>query len=1066
MKYVLGLDIGIASVGWAVLDQDRKRIEDLGVRAFNAAEEPKTKAPLAEPRRLARTARRRLCRRAERLRETKALFVEFRLVAADNGESAYETNRDKTDPWRLRAEALDRLLTGEELARALFHVVKHRGFKSNRKGVNDPKDDGKMLTGIGSNRNIMAERGYRTAGEMLDKNEKFADRKRNSHGSYDKTLDRLLLEDEIKCIFQRQRELGSALPSSELETHVLEIFNRQKPFASGDDILRKVGLCTFEWERGELRAPKFSYHAERAMVLGKVNNLSRALSLTAEGRRKLVDMAYLHPKVYYSQVRKELSIPPDTLFPGLTSRRRSTSGTDADDPAATEKKTAFVELKGYHALRKALAGNGLWESISQDADLMDTLVFALTFYKTDPDIRAFLAERGVDAPIIEAALTCESFSRASHLSTLALKKIIPHLEEGMVYSEACATAGYDHSNFASGDKLDKLPMIPDDIKNPVVRRALCQARKVVNAVIGRYGAPYRIHIELARDMGRSWEDRQKMKKGQEENRAEREGLEEQFREAFNREPNGYDLLKWRFYREQGGRCAYSLQPIDTARLFEPGYAEIDHATPYSRCFDDSRANRVLVLGQQNQLKRNRTPYEFFGGDSARWAEFEGWVKATFRNNRKRNNLLRKELDHRAQEEWKERNLNDTRWATREFAGHVRTYLKFSDEQQGNPVYCVNGQITAKARGLWGLPKERDQDDLHHALDAAVVAAMLPHMIEEMTRQARIMRHGDHCVDIETGEVLPADADIYRLRQPWPRFRREIIARLSEDPAQAIAQLSLESYVDKPDIPPVLVSRMPLRKMSGAIHAETIRSAKRVDSDGVSVARKFLTSLKETDLKDLFAPETNQRLYAAIHERMALFGNDANKAFAEPLHKPTNDGSLGPVVKSVKVCKAQNTGIPVRGGVADNAEMVRADVFRKPNNMEKWEYYLVPVYVADVMARITPRRAIAAGKPYDEWPVMDESFEFMFSLHQFDFVQVTTGKDVIRGYYRGVDRSTGAIGLSIANNNAAPLQRTGVRTALTVEKYEMGVLGEYYPVRKEKRCVLENGGGLEPSETED
>lgn len=45
MKYTLGLDIGITSVGWAVLNLDQKRIEDLGVRAFNAAEDPKTQAP-------------------------------------------------------------------------------------------------------------------------------------------------------------------------------------------------------------------------------------------------------------------------------------------------------------------------------------------------------------------------------------------------------------------------------------------------------------------------------------------------------------------------------------------------------------------------------------------------------------------------------------------------------------------------------------------------------------------------------------------------------------------------------------------------------------------------------------------------------------------------------------------------------------------------------------------------------------------------------------------------------------------------------------------------------------
>lgn len=34
MRYSLGLDIGTTSVGWAVINEDRNRIEDLGVRIF------------------------------------------------------------------------------------------------------------------------------------------------------------------------------------------------------------------------------------------------------------------------------------------------------------------------------------------------------------------------------------------------------------------------------------------------------------------------------------------------------------------------------------------------------------------------------------------------------------------------------------------------------------------------------------------------------------------------------------------------------------------------------------------------------------------------------------------------------------------------------------------------------------------------------------------------------------------------------------------------------------------------------------------------------------------------
>lgn len=51
MNYVLGLDVGIASVGWAVLELNEEdnpiRIEGLGARIFDKAEVPKTGASLA-----------------------------------------------------------------------------------------------------------------------------------------------------------------------------------------------------------------------------------------------------------------------------------------------------------------------------------------------------------------------------------------------------------------------------------------------------------------------------------------------------------------------------------------------------------------------------------------------------------------------------------------------------------------------------------------------------------------------------------------------------------------------------------------------------------------------------------------------------------------------------------------------------------------------------------------------------------------------------------------------------------------------------------------------------------
>ena len=75
MKYVMGLDLGISSIGWAVINKDKNRIEDLGVRLFSAGERPKDGGSLNEMRRNARGQRRRLSRKRVRMRKIKELLV-------------------------------------------------------------------------------------------------------------------------------------------------------------------------------------------------------------------------------------------------------------------------------------------------------------------------------------------------------------------------------------------------------------------------------------------------------------------------------------------------------------------------------------------------------------------------------------------------------------------------------------------------------------------------------------------------------------------------------------------------------------------------------------------------------------------------------------------------------------------------------------------------------------------------------------------------------------------------------------------------------------------------------
>ncbi len=112
MKYTLGLDLGTTSVGWAVVDNDKKRIMDLGVRIFESAENPKDGKSLAEPRRTARSMRRRLARRRYRLNKIKSIFINSKLLTSEEIERIH---KESNNPYQIRAEGLDRVLTNREL---------------------------------------------------------------------------------------------------------------------------------------------------------------------------------------------------------------------------------------------------------------------------------------------------------------------------------------------------------------------------------------------------------------------------------------------------------------------------------------------------------------------------------------------------------------------------------------------------------------------------------------------------------------------------------------------------------------------------------------------------------------------------------------------------------------------------------------------------------------------------------------------------------------------------------------------------------------------------------------
>ena len=176
MNYTLGLDIGIASIGWAVLRNDEQeepcRIENLGVRIFDKAEQPKTGASLAAPRRQKRSQRRTIRRRRFRKERIRNLIASVGLMSREDIEKLFADTGYEKDVYTLRAEGLDRLLEKEEWVRVLIHLNQRRGYRSNSKAEEaQDKETGAVLSALAENE-IRLEK-YRTIGEMFCKDKDF-----------------------------------------------------------------------------------------------------------------------------------------------------------------------------------------------------------------------------------------------------------------------------------------------------------------------------------------------------------------------------------------------------------------------------------------------------------------------------------------------------------------------------------------------------------------------------------------------------------------------------------------------------------------------------------------------------------------------------------------------------------------------------------------------------------------------------------------------------------------------------------------------------------------------------
>lgn len=1015
--YILGIDLGVASLGWAILEakliDERWRpagLIDAGVRIFEAGvegdvEQGKDSSRGAQ-RREARQPRRQQWRYQQRKRKLFRLLQKLNLLPPSEGHDSESRNQllvaldqqlaqkwlkpDDTLghqklPYLLRAAGVTQTLLPFELGRALYHLAQRRGFLSNRKSRAQEDADGSVATGI---RQIHAAAGDKTLGQFFAEDVNVFAHRTLKDGQRDPTTgrirrrytSRLMYQQEFAAIRNRQKEALGQLTDAEWKEIERTIFY-QRPLKSQRHL---IGHCSIDpRSRRCLEAlPIF----QEFRLLQAVNHLVVRLAdgserpIGTEERKILLDALQVAGSMKLTEARKKAKLPKGAKF------------------TIEEWEES---LPGHRTNQKLIAVFGdRWLQMPM-AEREQIVCEIVHFKKDDALRRRAMRDWKLDEDQVSRLLhTNLEEGYASHCRRV-LFKLVAAMQDGTTYAEA-RKQEYPES-FVAGQSHDLLPPVRTwdrEISNPAVLRALTEVRKVVNALIRRYGRPSMIRIELARDLKNSREKRRRIWQQNQEGRKRREKAFNTLRESYSiHNPNRLAIDKWLLADECNWECTYCGRAIGGADLFGPHpLFDIEHILP-RRYLDNSQGNKTIACRDCNHQKGNRLPAQAFSG--ARLEEILARVQRFPEYSRFRK--LERFKMTQVPEDFVTRDLNDTRYNSRQAANYLGLlYGGRVDANQQRRVATLTGGLTALLRRAWDLnailsdSSEKSRDDhRHHAIDAIIAAVSDEGLVQDLSAVAQ---QYESRTDRERA-FLPS------VHEPWGGFHadvRGVIERMN-------------------------VSHRATRTLAGPLHAESIYSKPHQEGGQTEFRiRKELRSLSAKEIKgDQIVDPQVRRL---VQEKFESLGGGApEKVFADIGNLPVLPNKSGaPIpIRRVRI-RAEVRARPIGQGVRQRyvasgkdsnfASMVYA-ILDPQGNETRW--------VHEIIDRLTAHERLSANHHREGEKVLiadeqDGKRRFKFAMIKNDML-LLTGPDGTDVLYRVQKLSVNEIQLCEHNR---PLVGTG------------------------------------------
>ena len=802
MFYRLALDLGSTSLGWAMirLNENNEPIAIIkaGARIFSDGRNPKDGTSLAVTRRDARAMRRRRDRLLKRKARMMRALIEHGFFPADEAE---RKALERLDPYALRARGLDEPLTPPEFARALFHINQRRGFKSNRKTDTKESDSSVMKGAINSLRALLAsgEAHTRTVGEWLHMRTLAGDPTRARRRevvvtkddgknkklvSYDLYIDRAMVEKEFDELWKKQSSLNPAVYTSAIGAELKDVLLHQRPLKPV-----RPGRCTFI--PTEERAPLALPSVQRFRIYQEANHLRilgrglEPVALTLEQRNIVADALERNGKQTFTQLKKLLGIGGSATF--------------------THEDVKRTELKGdgtSATLSKPDQFGKTWFDF--DDTLQDEIVMRILTEESEVALVNWLIERTkIDEQHAQNIANVGLAEGYGSVSRAALARVLPELrrnvEPPLTYDKAVIAAGFEHhsnlSPAATGEILDELPYYGEPLQrfvgfadpratendppekrfgriaNPTVHIGLNQVRRVVNALIRKYGHPAEMIVEVARDLKQNKEQREEDSKRQAANQFRNARYRSVIAKQLNIDENQVrrdDLQKVLLWEELNfgdalnRKCPYTGESISLGMLLSD-QVESEHILPFSMTLDDSLNNKTVALRRANRDKGNATPWQAFGERTVAGYDYNAILaRAELMPKNKRYRFgkdgyqqwLREDKDFLA------RALNDTRYLSRVAREYVRLICP--------GARVIPGQMTAMLRGKFGVNNvlgvsgEKNRNDhRHHAVDACVIGVTDQGMLQKFASASASARERG------LGRLVEMMPD------PWPTYRTHV-----------------------------------------------------------------------------------------------------------------------------------------------------------------------------------------------------------------------------------------------------------------------------------------------------